>query len=57
MRFEDLPQHIQDQRDALHEACGRAYEETGTVRSAKWQAASRALTAHQMKYGLEYNPD
>lgn len=57
MRFEDQPQHIRDERDALHEACGLAYEQTGTIRSAKWQKASRALRDHEMKYGIEYNPD
>lgn len=57
MRFEDQPQHVRDERDALHEACGLAYEQTGTIRSAKWQKASRALRDHEMKYGIEYNPD
>ncbi len=57
MRFEDQPQHIQDERDALHEACGKAFVETGSTRTPEWQAASRALLAHELKYGMEYNPD
>lgn len=57
MTFEQQPKHIQDERDALHDACGRAYVETGTTRSPEWQAARKALAAHEMKYGMEYNPD
>lgn len=57
MRFEDQPAHIQAERDALHNACGEAFLKTGTVRSPEWQVASRALLAHEMKYGMEYNPD
>jgi hypothetical protein len=57
MRFEDQPQHIQDERYALHRACGQAFFETGSVRTPEWQAASAALRAHENKYGMEYNPD
>lgn len=55
--FEDLPETIQAERDALHNACGEAYVKTGTVRSPEWQAASKALLDHEIKYGAEYNPD
>lgn len=57
MRFEDQPQHIQDERDALHDACGQAYMETGSVRTPEWLAAARKLDEHRIKYGWEYNPD
>lgn len=57
MTFEQQPKHIQDEREALHEACGQAFIDTGSVRTPEWREAARKLDAHRAKYGWEYNPD
>jgi hypothetical protein len=55
--YEDLTPELQAERDALHDACGAAWEKYGTIRCDAWQEAKRALTAHELKYGGDYNPD
>lgn len=52
----DTPE-IEAQRNALHDACFKAFEETGSVRTPEWIAAKNKLTAFEAEYGSSYNPD
>jgi len=44
-------------RQDLHDRCMKAYQETGTVRSAEWKKAKAELNSFEAKYGRSYNPD
>lgn len=60
--FGNGPNHVEApeiaaERHRLHEACGKAYQATGTIRSPEWQAASKALDEFRYIHGWEYNPD
>lgn len=51
------PEELAAERQRLHDACGEAYERTGTVRSKEWRAAREKLLEFEMKHGTLYNPD
>ena len=56
------PNHVEApeiaaERQRLHDACGEAFDRTGTVRSPEWRAASAALDEFRRIHGWEYNPD
>lgn len=53
---DDSPE-IDANRQALHDACGQAYRDTGSVRTPEWKAASAKLRQFEVEFGPLYNPD
>lgn len=55
--FSQLSPALQNEREALEEACFAAYKRNGTVACDEWRAAARACSEHKVAHGGDYNPD